>query len=329
MRLRRGAAGAALTLIVSVMIALTCAAGRSQAPEPPHFASRTGDVVVRVIEYPGFVFGPHLGPLLPKTTLYGDGQILDSSDFRDGRARLRSATLGRDRIGVLLKTAKRWGLLDDKLDFGSPGVSDLETVGLILKVDGRVIRHDAYALSLTEGDRHLSAAQRRARKYLRDFLVELRRPLGARAAEWNPVVVSAHSRPDQDESNVSPRRWPLSADLATAGGPVPDQPQVRCYPLRGRELSAVSGAAVGINEWPQSRWRSGAKTYLVVLRPILPDESPCTSREQVGPGWGPSTGVRASVPPGTRDKRSPGPSRDPGLRPVAGKRGYPASLRSP
>jgi hypothetical protein len=69
------------------------------------------------------------------------------------------------------------------------------------------------------------------------------------------------------------KRWPLAAPLAAFGQPVEDLPDTRCGVVMGEELATLLPAAQESSEL--TPWTSEGSRYLLLFRPLLPDEHGC------------------------------------------------------
>ncbi|PRY20200.1 hypothetical protein [Pseudosporangium ferrugineum] len=166
-------------------------------------------------------------------------------------------------------------------DFGDPGVADATTT-VVTAVTGTGV-HRVRVPALTEasvGDPDLTAAQRAARKRLKDFIERARRlPSNDRLPEPQPYrgdSLAALARPyaPTDEAPPSPapaQQWPgppLPGSAVASGG------RVTCTVVTAAEADHVRKTAAHASVL--TPWRSGGKLWDVTFRPLLPDEHECT-----------------------------------------------------
>jgi hypothetical protein len=92
------------------------------------------------------------------------------------------------------------------------------------------------------------------------------------------VYVTSTTAPGQPGS--APITWPLSSDLATAGASISSGLGYRCITVSGGNARTLLATLRTAND--QSLWKAtGAPgRYLLIARPLLPDERSCASLRQ-------------------------------------------------
>jgi hypothetical protein len=282
--MRISLAGSVLVVAVLVPVCTATAAARESAT----IAHPTGAdvVVIRTSAGGGFVAPQANLGAVPSFTLYGDGTIVTPGavpQISPGPAvkPLLRRHIGERQVQALLRGAKQAGLLAagtiDYGDMGSVGVSDMPTTTLILHAAGRRVTRQAYALGVTGRS---TPAQAKARSALSGFIATLPQSLagGRYVPRALAVYVTSTTAPGQPGS--APITWPLSSDLATAGASISSGLGYRCITVSGANARTLLATLRTAND--QSLWKaSGAPgRYLLIARPLLPDERSCASLRQ-------------------------------------------------
>jgi hypothetical protein len=182
----------------------------------------------------------------------------------------------------MLSDARAAGLLDgEPPDFGDPAIAGASTTVVTVQASGDERRIPVFALD-SDVDDELSGEQRDARARVREFVASLDGDTAD--AAYTATAVAVLVRPsDADGSDDSPppeeRAWPLG-DLATAGEPLEDSPDIRCLAVTGPDAATVLDAAEDARE--NTRWTSAGAEYSLVFRPLLPDETTCDDLAESG-----------------------------------------------
>lgn len=147
-----------------------------------------------------------------------------------------------DRVTEILETVRDSGLLDEGDD---PPAPDATLLTVVADGELRTVR--------------LNAARAAA---LNELLADLPVSSGDRLYEPKALAVFA-GPPEEAVEGIEPetRDWPLG-DLPPG-----------CSVIRGSDLPSALAAAQQANQL--TRWRSGAETYGLVFRPLLPHETSC------------------------------------------------------
>jgi len=226
---------------------------------------------------------------LPPFSLYGDGRIISPGLEPDlyPRPALPSLEVGRLRpagLEQVLQAARSAGLVGPDRVLPRPlhEVADSPSIVFRLWTEGGF--HTTTAPSLV--DAPPNTPERQALLTLHEKLVVDRwswlghglEPGGGPYA-WDRLRVVAV--PDDPSSAPVPERtrvidWPATTLLQRFGEAVPEEgPGVRCGVLAGADLATLRPALAASHEL--TFWRSGGLTFRLLLRPLLPDESICTS----------------------------------------------------
>lgn len=263
------------------------------------------DIVVRVDTRGGLTSREYQLGIVPQLTVFGDGRVVVDGPVTEqypphALPNLLTGTLSRAAIVRLVERARRGDLLRTR-DFGQPSVKDHPTTSVTFfdascpptascAAPPPPLR--AYGLDFTEGGAltGLTPAQRDARRQLRSFIRDATDAATRVATEpYTASAVAIYVRPANPVAADDPvepghASWPLG-ELATIGDPVDQGPGAdsvyRCAVLTGADATkalAVAAQATGI-----TRWESGGSEYVIVWRPLLPDEHAC-------PGLGTKTG---------------------------------------
>jgi hypothetical protein len=240
-------------------------------------------VVLRVSTGGGLVsVAMHLRTV-PDFTLYGDGTVIvpGAIDLKyPGPAvfPLQSFHLSEDQVQSLLRRARAAGLLDpgrvDYGDMGSVAASDMPTTTVLLNAGGAHVRRDAYAVGSGAPGGGLTPAQARARQALARFVGRL--PHAPSAATYRPARLSVYAVPFQGHRQFAgrPKVWPLASRLAAGA---PQGRPYRCVAVAGADADTLLAQLASANE--QTEWLPrphAQRVYQLVVRPVLPDESPCS-----------------------------------------------------
>lgn len=245
------------------------------------------DVVVRIATGGGFVPVQYHLTETPELSLYGDGRAITVGPTTEqypphALPNLQETRLSEDDVQRVLRGAAAAGLLDERVDYGSPAVSDAPATTIVVRADGATHTTTIYALGIDAGG--LTDSQRAARRRVSRFVTASqnaasRNVSASYTAEALAVYVTPYRSPGPD-TGVEPgtAAWPLG-DLANAGDPSPIDSSYRCLVVRGADARAVLDTAAGASTI--TRWHSGSADYSLIFRPLLPDESTCESRRPV------------------------------------------------
>jgi hypothetical protein len=222
---------------------------------------------------------------MPQFSLYGDGRVITQGAqiaLYPGPAlpAIQFTRVSPAGISRILEAAGQVGLSGPDRHLPGPGnIADAGTV--VVTVTTPAGRHvtRADALFETAGDERDAA--RRALRAFTERLSDLRSWLGGDVAAndelyaWTSIrlaIREADPAEAPDQQLVNFQDWPLPAPLATIGQPFDGGP-TRCVALSGADAEALRAPLGGANQL--THWRSGGKTFVIVPRPLLPDESGC------------------------------------------------------
>lgn len=212
---------------------------------------------------------------MPEWTLYGDGLVLMPHLGRGGSAwpAIRAVRLTEPQVQRILRTARDARLLEPGTGLDLPGVTDAGTDVITLAADGKRGAVTAYALDVEMNPRpgFASGVDWQARRHLQE-LERMIRDLSASPeavpATYDPQALAVVVLPYTLVSRWAPAGeavpsvvWPLATPVAHAP---------RCFVVRGAEIAALRSVAERATM--TTPWRSDDAEYLVVLRPLLPDE---------------------------------------------------------
>jgi hypothetical protein len=275
----RAALGSLLLLLVAACAdtgageAAAGAGGDAYAPD---------ELVLRASYTGGFTTPAMLASRLPILSVYGDGRAITQgpqllSYPPPALPNIEVRQIGRDGVRKLVELARAAGVGGPAVDYGQPNVADAASTVFTVGTD----TVEVYALmEAQEPAAGLTEAQVRARKKLTDLLTaltDLPATLGDRAGQEQPYqasVVAAIASPeapavtDQDVDRAPELDWPGPALPGEKIGP-----DIGCVTATGEQASAVLAAAAKASA--ATPWRWDGKTWIVALRPLLPDETGC------------------------------------------------------
>ncbi|HET7026965.1 MAG TPA: hypothetical protein VFI28_04670 [Candidatus Limnocylindrales bacterium] len=257
--------------------------GGSGSSGPFDRPTRPGDLVLRVSVEGGFAPAAARLTELPTFSLLGDGRVI-----RPGPQiaiypspllpNLQQSTLTMRQVDDLLAEAAAAGVFGPDADYPVGGVMDASTTVFTSNVNGHH-RISAYALG-EAGDEGLTDETRTARSKLRGFLSALpdAGPTTSYTAAEVRLLVHRHDPARDDATTGGLRRgtidWPLpNVSLARAGHGAQPLPDWRCFTVTGEDAGTFLVAARGANAL--TLWREAGEAYMLLVRPLLPDETGC------------------------------------------------------
>jgi hypothetical protein len=292
-----------VALVLVNLIGLACAvspAGTPPTPTPIAHPSEHDALVLR-IETSGGLLPPFvLVTELPELSVYGDGTVIVLGPQiliypPPALPNLLQSRITEDGLQLLLREAAAAGLLDGDADYPLPGVYDAPTTFFTVNAGGKRTRVSVYALGLEDpSDPRLTAEQREARQKLAAFAAKARDltswlPADAIIERDMPYVITrlqvvvvpadAPQAPQSPENiPVSSRPWSLPTPLSQIGEPAPwVGPTARCAVIASRkELPRLLEELATANTL--TRWESGQQEFVLLVRPLLPDETGCQPR---------------------------------------------------
>ncbi len=236
---------------------------------------------------PGFILSE-----LPVVSIYGDGRVITQGpqiEIYPGPAlpNLRVQRVSEAGLQRILAAAAEAGLMGDDVMYLYPVIADAPTTTFWVNAGGAKHRTSAYALGIGDDPSVVSPEDAAARAKMQAFAEKL----GDLAGWLGPDVVSAdapytfeairiysqEAEPTSPDQGLAPTvaDWPLSTPLSSFGEPFRDgiEPSMRCGVVTGDDLATLRPALEAANQL--TFWRSEGRTYQLILRPLLPDESGC------------------------------------------------------
>jgi len=282
MRIRSAAIGA-LALVLAACGRLT-GAGDGTIEHP----TGAGRLVLRVETGGGFVPIEYSLRHVPEFSLYGDGRIITPGpqiEIYPGPAlpNLLVTPVTEEGIQRILGAARDAGLMGPDRSYDYPCIMDAATTTFTLYVDGAKHVVSAYALGEGQGG-ECPDVDTEARAKLSDFQGKLFDfpswwPEGSVGEQrpYEPPALRVYVRPytatPEPALEQPAKDWPLDPSLASFGEPQSDVPDTRCGMVQGDDLAKLLPEARSSNEL--TPWRSGGEDFLLIFRPLLPDEHGC------------------------------------------------------
>jgi hypothetical protein len=246
--------------------------------------------VLRVETGGGFVPSDVSLTQVPRFSLYGDGRVVVTGpqiEIYPGPAlpNLQSRTVDEAGAQAIRLAAREAGLEGaDRRYEGNKRVADAGTTTFTVAANGEVHTTSVYALFDSEESAGVSEEEREARRKLTAFdqdLGDLKRwlpegsvgPEGAFPSNGLRVFVIPSFPESGEQLNEPEKVWPLVTPLSAFGQPVDGQPEVRCGVAEGSNADFLRPLVTQANQL--TPWRSGDRTYHLVFRPLLPDETGC------------------------------------------------------
>lgn len=276
----------ALVGIVAV-VATACGRFGGDGTGSDGIAYPTGpdDLVIRVATGGGFVPPTYTLTALPSFSLYGDGRLVSVGpqiEIYPGPAlpSLWQQTLTPAAVSALLAEAERAGVFDDLVLDDFCGVADVGTTTIVAVADG--VRHasSVYALGM---DTAMCQDDVAARERLTAFVNRLSDlswlPAGS-VGEPEPYVFDAiaiiaepygEGDPELPQQEIA---WPLATSPGTFAE-IGDGLELRCGTVTGTDLDTLRPLLEQSNQ--RTPWTAQGETYLLSLRPLLPDEADCSA----------------------------------------------------
>jgi hypothetical protein len=250
------------------------ASGALSPSVAPHYQIATGsdNLILQISSEGGFISPSFQFTRTPLLALYGDGRVIvpgpvDAASPGPLLPNLRQQHIKPAEIQTILAAADAAGLLGPNATYGGPGMPDAPNTVFRTTVAGVTHLINASGTGV-EAQTKLGAFE--------NSVLGLSGLLGRTVADDGPyqpagfdVFSSVASQPDATAPVVT---WPLSADLATAGGPTLID-GVRCLAVKGADLTAFLGVAQTASSG--TVWRAPSGEYSISVRPLYPEESGC------------------------------------------------------
>ncbi|MGQ0680085.1 MAG: hypothetical protein ACT4OM_10625 [Actinomycetota bacterium] len=293
------------TFALTLVLVLSAACSEDGPPGPPEGSVPltidslgAGDVIVRISAGGGFVPVEVNLAGLPQLTLYGDGRLIVQGPMiaifpAPALPNLLVRRIQPAGVNAILEAARTAGLTGRNRNFdqASSKVTDLPTTEFVVATDAGTHTTSIYGIDFVQ-EVELSQDEREAVNRLLEFRelltgLETFLPEGSLGPEstfdseeirvyvTEQVILPAEGdQPTGDELPQEPVAWPLATPLAAFGQPT--QPEgYRCGTVQGEELNQFLKVARSANQL--TPWTSQASSFVLVVRPLLPDESGCPS----------------------------------------------------
>ncbi|XVU21873.1 hypothetical protein ACQPZJ_31995 [Actinoplanes sp. CA-054009] len=239
-------------------------------------------LVARTESYGGFVPPDRTVGSLPAVSVYADGRVITEGPvpmIYPGPAlpNVQVTQISPERVRELTRQGASAGV-QNGTDFGRPNVADAPTTRVTVRTEQGTQSVAVEALNESQAnDPMLTQAQRDARKKLSGFVTVLTGLSGeSKGKEYEPEEMAVLARPYTDPGGTDPK----SPEVAWPGPALPGQYlnaafKIGCVTVSGAELDEVLAAAGKANA--MTPWTSGGAKYLITFRPLLPDESGCST----------------------------------------------------
>jgi hypothetical protein len=245
----------------------------------------------------GFVMQETMVTRMPHFVMYGDGSVITHGPQIAiyPPPALPNVLMGRltsEGIQKTLEAAREAGLLDGDKEYRLDMIADAPTTVFTITADGETHTISAYALMLAEDELNndlVPEDEREARQKLAEFEAMMLDYMGWLPADAVAAAETAYPM-EQLQIVVVPRDmlmigddsidtgemdWPLETPLAGIGDEYPFMEQARCAVIEGDDLDTLVDALHQANEL--TTWISEGDEYALLLRPMLPDETGCTT----------------------------------------------------
>lgn len=255
-------------LIIAILLLFTAACsgaitGKPTPPSPPD--PLPGDLLVFRVTY-----SPGLSPQLyyltrgPALSIYGDGRVMTTLIDYPTIPQLEVGHLAPVDVARFVADARATTLMDPGTDYGEPEVTDLAGTSVLLNDGEQEYEVSVYALGVTSG---LSYRQRERRQQLQEIVDEAFALATTSPATPERIQVMSGNASGYEADAPWPGPEP-STFMTDSSAPTAKQ----CGVLEGATAAAVYDAAVAKGD---QLWLVNGAPALLVVRPLLPDESGC------------------------------------------------------
>ncbi|WP_026270521.1 hypothetical protein [Salinispora pacifica] len=274
---------------VSLLLLVTACGSQGEAadaddPGQPEASHPADEVVFQMTSIGGFGMPSVLASRIPSLSVYGDGRVISEGPttlIYPGPAlpNLQVHPIAPEDVSTLLESARAAGV-DGAVDFGTPTIADAQTARFTVRGANGTEQIDVPALTEAgDGAYGLTADQRAARTRLRAFVASLTSDSGLlapteadSAKPYVPTVVAGVAVPFVEAEGLG------QPEVAWPGPTLPGEPLGAdtgpgCVTVTGAELQMLLAAAAETTA--AARWTSDGKSWMVQLRPLLPDETSC------------------------------------------------------
>ncbi len=247
------------------------------------YSTAPTSLVVRVELTGGFVPVETIFTNLPVVSVYGDGSVITTGPqiaIYPGPVVPNLQVRKLDAVGMekVLTAAQEAGLLTAPIDYGQPPVADVPNTVVTINANDTSYTQSANALGMETdvGGTGLTQAQINARADLSAFVTAL--------GDLETFVGADHIGPEQPYTITGWRVRATEADQLPTGEPAPT---VVPWPVTALPLASVGDCTAVKGDVAQqvtdtmtkanqlTYFTDAGKTYQVLVRPLLPDETGC------------------------------------------------------
>lgn len=255
------------------------------------------ELILRIEQVGGFVPVAYTISSIPQFSLYGDGRAIFTGPMIEifpspALPNLRQVVLTEAGIQEVLAAARNAGLLDGDKQYSNDMIADASTTVFTVNSGGKTTTVSAYALGLADNPRW-TEEERTAIAKLQEFASQtfdvtfwldpasIASPDEAYPIERLQVLAEPTTLPTGTPEpgsveNQPPMDWPLSTPIAEAL-PITDlfgpDMTFNCGVIAGADAATLLVAAQQANVL--TPWVSEGNSYILYIRPLLPDETGC------------------------------------------------------
>jgi hypothetical protein len=302
-----GRLGLATVTVVIALLVVGCGAGGSPSPvatpadtSPISYATGPTDLVIRASSGGGLLPESMRLAEIPEISIYGDGSVVrlgsHSSGARDPLLpQLIETRVTADGMARILRAAREAGVLGPDRRYDLADTYDLPTVEFTVTAGGKTHRVSAFGLGFKDEEQVAPPGEMEARRSLSKFYDQLLNPRAwlpadtirtdsaylpagtrvymTRLVDWSTPVTNATAAPASAAPGQEVRPWPFTDLPESFGTPVGTGQSWYCAVVGPDESGALGLEGATWN----TRWQAAGYLYQVVARPLLPDESGCSS----------------------------------------------------
>ncbi len=266
--------GAAVFVLVLTSCGSTTEAGTvRETGGPAKLAPLADDAIVwQVVNGPGYTSLEYALSVQPTMTVYADGRVLvqepDDGNLGQTPIRLQEGQLTPQQVEELRLAADDSGLFTgDKVDFGSPGISDVGTTTVTAaNAAGDQVSVAAYALGSDNGiTPHQQDLRHRLDQLIKGSLQEV--PDTTPLTPKRLVVIGFDGSAGQQAPAMT---WPGTSHVKLFDG----QGDMPCVLLPADETAAVYSTAL---HNAGHHWRDADGAFYALVKIAVPGTAPCPS----------------------------------------------------
>jgi hypothetical protein len=273
--------------------------GQSGTPEPVEgiaHPTAAEEVVLRIEYVGGFTLPEARLTQLPLAALYGDGRLVTEGPViaiypPPALPNLRQIRLTEEGIQAVLAAADPAGLIGRSRRYDNPLIADAPYTVMTVRAGGKTTVVAVYALGSDNPE--WADEQRAAVQAIQQFAGSFidvtswlpESAIGSGDEDFPIERLQVLAQPYETSGVVAdpaqpPVDWPIDTPLSSFEpmGSLPGSPAtLSCAVLSGADAEAVAAVALGANTL--TPWVSEEQEWLLMLRPLLPDETGCPPRE--------------------------------------------------